>query len=66
MNATGPNQAILEASIRKNLKKSEKIIKDKQKMTVKPIKVKTNCNSLLINSMNDNNLTRFRFSKFKT
>ena len=35
-------------------------------MTVKPIKVKTNCNSLLINSINDNNLTRFRFSKFKT
>jgi len=70
LNAIGPNQAILEASIyakfRKNLKKSEKIIQDKQKMTVKPIKVKTNCNSLLINSMNDNNLTRFRFSKFKT
>ena len=58
LNSLGPNQAFWEASIyakfRKNLKKSKKIILDKQKMTVNPSNVKTNYNSLLINTVNDN------------
>ena len=58
LNSLGPNQAFWEASIyakfRKNLKKSKKIILDKQKMTVNPSNAKTNYNSLLINTVNDN------------
>jgi hypothetical protein len=58
LNSLGPNQAFWEASIyakfRKNLKKSKKIILDKQKMAVNPSNVKTNYNSLLINSVTDN------------
>ena len=59
----GPNQAFWEASIyakyRKNLKKSNKIILNKQKYTVNPNNnIKSYNNSLFIHSNNnENNLT---------
>ena len=60
----GPNQAFWEASIyakyRKHLKKNtnNKIILNKQKYCVNPnSNIKTNNNSLFIQSNNDNNLT---------
>ena len=60
----GPNQAFWEASIyakyRKHLKKSNnnKIILNKQKFAVNPnSNIKTNTNSIFMQSNNDNNLT---------
>jgi len=58
----GPNQAFWEASIyakyRKNVKKNNKIIINKQKYNANPSMMKTNNNSsMLIHSINDNNLT---------
>ena len=59
----GPNQAFWEASIyakyRKHLKKNNnKIILNKQKYCVNPnSNLKTNTNSVMIQSNNDNNLT---------
>ena len=68
LNPLRPNQAFWEASIyakfRKNLKKNEnkkKIIVDRQKMIVNPSNVRTNYNSMLINSLNDNNYTSNNF-----
>ena len=67
LNPLKPNQAFWEASIyakfRKNLKKNEnkKIILDKQRMMINPSNVKTNYNSMLINSLDGNNLTSNNF-----
>ena len=62
----GPNQAFWEASIyakyRKNLKKSKKIIINKQKYSVNPNNnIKLNNNSVVIHSNNDNNVTSNNF-----
>ena len=68
LNPLRPNQAFWEASIyakfRKNLKKNEnkkKLIVDRQKMIVNPSNVRTNYNSMLINSVNENNFTSNNF-----
>ena len=51
-------------NLEKNLKKNEnkkKLIVDRQKMIVNPSNVRTNYNSMLINSLNDNNYTSNNF-----